>query len=87
MSLLHGGCKSGWMEHMARILFFMVPVVFDDDDWFGEMFLFLLQIEDMFEEAKDIDRVPQRTSILQGDAFVQEVLSGHPGTWYEFFRM
>jgi hypothetical protein len=51
MSLLHDGCKSGWMEHKARILFFMVPIVFDDDYWFGEMFLFLLQIEDIFEEA------------------------------------
>jgi hypothetical protein len=58
-----------------------------NDDWLSEMFLFLLQIEDTFDEVPEVERRPQRTSALQGAAFVQEVLVGHPGTCYELFRM
>ena len=59
----------------------------DDNDWLAEMFLLMLEIEDTFDEEAEVERIPQRTSALQGAAFVQEVLVGHPGTCYELFRM
>ena len=59
----------------------------NDDDQLAEMFLFLLQIEYTYDEATEIERIPQRTLALQGTAFVKEVLVGHPGTCYELFRM
>ncbi|XP_059436793.1 uncharacterized protein LOC132169855 [Corylus avellana] len=59
----------------------------DDDDWFAAMFMLLLEIDDTFDEAPEVERIPQRTSALQGAAFVQEVLVGHPGTCYKLFRM
>jgi hypothetical protein len=61
--------------------------VVEDDDWFEEMFLFLLNIEAMLDDDEVVRSIPQRTLALTGAAFVQEVLVGHPGTCYELFRM
>ena len=61
--------------------------VMEDDDWFEEMFLFLLNIKAMFDEDEVVHPIPQRTSTLTSAAFVQKGLVGHPGTCYELFRM
>jgi hypothetical protein len=43
----------------------------NDDDLFVDMFLFLLEIKDTYDEAAKVERIPQCTSGLQGAAFVQ----------------
>jgi hypothetical protein len=43
--------------HGANFVFYGTNnAVFDDDDWFAEMFLVLLEIEEMFEAAKLLQR-------------------------------
>jgi hypothetical protein len=61
----------------------------DDDNWFAKMFLFLLQMEAMFEKANEVDKIPQVPMHVDTPdvAFVQKVLVGHAGTSYELFRM
>ena len=66
------------------IFYGVVDHVMGDDDWFEEMFSYLLHIESLFDEA---NRIPQRTSALTGAAFVHKVLHGHLDTCYELFRM
>lgn len=60
---------------------------FDDYDWFEEMFILMLQLHNLYIESDRIERVPQRTSALDGYDFIHKVLTGHPSTSYELFRM
>jgi hypothetical protein len=69
------------------ILYGVEQNAMEDNDWFADMFLFPLQIKDTFAKAPEVERRPQRTSALQGAAFMQEVLVGHPSTCYKLFRM
>ncbi|PON98198.1 LOW QUALITY PROTEIN: hypothetical protein TorRG33x02_060280 [Trema orientale] len=55
----------------------------DFDDFVDFMMLILLgEYDEIF-----IEKVPQRTSILSGEAFVRELLDGHERTCYELLRM
>jgi hypothetical protein len=45
----------------------------DDIDWLAKMFSLLLQIEDTSDEEVEVESISQRTSALQGTAFMQDV--------------
>jgi hypothetical protein len=60
---------------------------FDDYEWFKEMFLLMVQLQQLTIESENTNKVPQRTSSLRGHQFIHEILHGHPGTCYELFQM
>ncbi|CAH9078760.1 unnamed protein product [Cuscuta europaea] len=53
----------------------------DEDDEFGALLLMVTCV------LVDVERIPCRTSILTGNAYIDELLIGHPLRCYESFRM
>jgi hypothetical protein len=53
---------------------------FDDYEWFKEMFLLMVQLQQLTIEFENTNKVPQWTSSLRGHQFIHEILHGHPGT-------